>query len=108
MKKIAIIAAVAATVAAPAFAQSASTLFAIQHFNQSFDSAGDIRVAPSGNTSTASVSGALGQAFAIQNGSADSAGDLRGTNGVVTIASGTPAYAADIFLRLQAESAEDE
>ncbi|GAB5446546.1 hypothetical protein [Gymnodinialimonas sp.] len=109
MKKIAIIAALAASIAAPAVAQSTSSAFAIAHFNQSVERSSDIRTPSSANTSVVSTQGgsALANAFAVFNGSQDSAGDLRGQNNT-TVVSGTPAYAQDIFARLRAESAEDE
>jgi len=106
MKKFAIIAALAATVAAPAFAQSASTSFAIAHFNQSADTVSDVVALPNGeNTTQVSTRGMtpLAEAFALFNQSADNASDLRGLNGA-TVVSGTPAYGADIFERLDAES----
>jgi len=111
MKKIAIIAALAASIAAPAVAQSASTAFAIAHFNQSQDTVSDQRNVPTGeNTTRVAIqgNGALSQAFDVFNGSADGTSDLRGTTGSVTIVSGTPGHAQAIFDRLRAESREDE
>lgn len=110
MKKIAIIAALAASIAAPAFAQSASTSFAIAHFNQSADTRSEIIQLPANsNTSRVSTSGtsALANAFALFNRTADNAGELRGVNGA-TVVSGTPAHAQEIFDRLRAASLEDE
>lgn len=110
MKKIAIIAALAASIAAPAFAQSASTAFAIAHFNQSAERASDIVTLPNGENSqrvSTRGNGRLADAFAMFNQSVDSTGDLRGLNGA-TIVSGTPQHAQDIFARLRAESREDE
>ncbi|WP_224814514.1 hypothetical protein [Hasllibacter sp. MH4015] len=108
MKKIALIAAVAATVAAPAFAQSAASIFAFDHFNQSAESTSDLRFAPSGeNTSRVASTGALGTAFDVVNASQDTPSDLRGLNGA-TLVNGTPAHGADIFDRLRAASLEDE
>lgn len=110
MKTLAIIAVVAASIAAPVAAQSNSTAFAIQHFNQDFDSAGDLRGVPSGdNTVTVSTSGsnALSAAFDVFNGSQDSRADLRGLNGA-TVVNGTPAHGAAIFAELRAAAAEDE
>ncbi|UWQ95694.1 hypothetical protein K3728_00160 [Rhodobacteraceae bacterium M385] len=103
MKNIAIIAALAASIAAPAVAQSTSTAFAIAHFNQSADAASDV-VDFRGNDSTrVSTEGtsALAEAFAIFNQSADSADELTGQNGA-TVVSGTPSYGSDIFDRLAA------
>ena len=109
MKKIAIIAALAATVAAPALAQSNATAFAIQHFNSSADNAGDLRGVPTGvNTTAVSTRGAspLATAFQVLNGSQDPA-DLRGVNGA-TVVNGTPAHAQAIFDELRAAALEDE
>lgn len=110
MKTFAIIAALAASIAAPAAAQSSSTAFAIAHFNQSVERTSDIVMLPSGaNTTAVSTGGAgsLSTAFNILNQSIDSTGDLRGLNGA-TVVSGTPAHAQDIFARLRAASREDE
>jgi len=111
MKKFALIAAVAAaTVAAPAFAQSNSSAVAIAHFNMSADNISEsITLRPRGNTTVVSTRGAspLSTAFAILNRSADNVQDLRGQNGA-TVISGTPAFGADIFARLRAASLEDE
>ncbi|MEJ6390078.1 hypothetical protein [Gymnodinialimonas ulvae] len=106
MKNIAIIAAVAASLAAPAVAQSAASVAAIQHFNQFEDNALERtnvngvgqRVAPAGN---------LGETFSVLNSVQDTASDRRGLNGA-TVVNGTPAYGADIFDRLRAASLEDE
>ena len=81
MKKIALIAAVAATVAAPALAQSVSTVTAIQHFNLSAERTSDIVTIPSGeNTQRVSTAGnsAIATAFNVFNMSATSTSDLRG------------------------------
>ncbi|MEX3015736.1 hypothetical protein [Gymnodinialimonas hymeniacidonis] len=106
MKKIALIAAVAATVAAPAFAQSAASVAAIQHFNMFEDNALE-RTNVNGVGQSVSPSGALGQTFEILNSDQDVASDLRGVNGA-TLVNGQPAYGADIFDRLRAASLEDE
>lgn len=109
MKKIAIIAALAASIAAPAVAQSSSAAFAIAHFNQSAASQSDIRLPSGDNTTRVSTQGMtpLADAFALFNGSAETADDVRGQFGASTVSS-TPAYAQDIFARLARESAEDE
>lgn len=110
MKKIAIIAALAASIAAPAFAQSASTAFAIAHFNQSAERTSDIVTLPSGeNTTQVSTRGMtpLADAFAMFNQSVDGSGDLRGLNSA-TVVNGTPAHGQDIFDRLRAESREND
>lgn len=106
MKNIAIIAAVVASLAAPAVAQSAASVAAIQHFNQFEDSALERtnvnsvgqRVAPAGT---------LGQTFSVLNSVQDAASDRRGERGA-TVVNGTPAHGADIFARLRAASLEDE
>ncbi len=108
MKRTAIIAALVASLAAPAFANS--TEFAIQHFNQDHDSIMDIVTVPAADNSvvvSTSNNSSLSQAFDIANASADNAGDLRGLNGA-TVVSGTVAYGADIFAELRAASLEDE
>ncbi|UWQ97135.1 hypothetical protein K3728_07935 [Rhodobacteraceae bacterium M385] len=105
MKNIALIAAVVATVAAPAVAQSTSTAFAISHFNQSADHASDV-INYSGDTNLTQVSttgtSPLAETFAILNRSADTPSDMTGLNGA-TVVGGTPAYGAEIFERLDAE-----
>jgi hypothetical protein len=106
MKKIAIIAAVAASLAAPAFAQSAASVAAIQHFNQFEDNALE-RTNINGVGQRVSPAGSLGQTFSILNGVQDTPSDLRGVNGA-TVVNGTPAYGADIFDRLRAASREDD
>ena len=105
MKKIAIIAALAATVAAPAFAQSARVT-AIQHFNMFSDTASE-QITLNNVGSQVSSSGALGEAFRVLNGSEDTAAERIGAGGATAV-SGTPAYGADIFARLRAASLEDE
>lgn len=109
MKKIAIIAAVAASLAAPAFAQSATTAFAIAQFNQSAERHSDIIALPDGsNTTQVSTRGMtpLADAFAQFNLTADNPSQLRGETSA-TVVNGTPAYGSDIFARLAAESRED-
>ena len=108
MKKIALIAAVAATVAAPAFAQSAASVAAIQHFNLSAERTSDIVTIPGDFGDRVSAErGALGTAFAVLNSVQDNPSDLRGLNGA-TVYDSEPAYGADIFDRLRAASLEDE
>lgn len=110
MKNIALIAALAASFAAPAVAQSSSTAFAIAHFNQSADSASDLVALPSGeNTTQVSTRGTspLAEAIAIFNQSADSVSDRRGLTGQATAVNGTPAHGADIFARLRAADLEN-
>lgn len=110
MKKLLLAATVAATsFTAPALADGHSTAFAIMHFNMDADSAGDIRMVPSGLT-TVPLEGnsTLADVFSHLNMDADSAMDLRGQGAGVTIIANDPAHAAEIFRRLMAESAEDE
>jgi hypothetical protein len=97
-------AALAASVAGPAFAAD-STQFAIQHFNQSADSASDrIAVGPNGPVLGTTVSSmgdnAIGAAIGHFNASIDSAAE-RVNADTVTVFSGGPAYAADIFEQLR-------
>lgn len=107
MKRIAITAALVSAIAAPAFA--GSTEFAIRHFNESLDPGQQIEVLPADNTVSVSTrsGGLLANVFAHFNADQDASGDLRGLNGA-TVVSGTPAYGADIFAALKAESLEDE
>lgn len=105
MKKIALIAALAATVAAPAFAQSAR-ISAFEHFNMFADTASE-RLVPNNVGTPANATGALATAIDVYNSSQDTVAELGGRNGV-TLVSGTPAHAADIFARLNAASQEDE
>lgn len=82
---------------------------AIAHFNQDIDSVNDKRTVPTtdGLTTVSTRSGALSVAYEILNGSQDSQADKRGLNGA-TLVSGEPAFGAEIFERLRAESLEDE
>ena len=108
MKKFALIAAVAATVAAPVFADTAS---AIRHFNQDLDTVGERSLIPSSDARVfASTSGIspLGGAFEQFNMVQDSAGDLRGVSGATVVLNTASGEASDIFARLRAESLEDE
>jgi hypothetical protein len=97
-------AALAASFAAPAIAAD-STLFAIDHFNQSADSSDDrISVGPNGPVLGTTVSSmgdtAIGAAVTHFNASLESAGD-RVNKDTVTVFSGGPAHAADIFEQLR-------
>lgn len=109
MKKIALVAAVAATFAAPAFAQSAREI-AVAHFNASADNVSErITLNPVATATTVSTRGnsPLATAFDIFNRSQDTLAEQRGLNGA-TIVSGTPSYGADVFARLRAAALEDE
>jgi hypothetical protein len=97
-------AALAASFAAPVLAAD-STLFAIDHFNQSADASSDrISVGPNGPVLGTTVSSmgdnAIGAAVTHFNASLDSAAD-RVNKDTVTVFSGTPAHAADIFEQLR-------
>lgn len=97
-------AALAATVAAPALAAD-STLFAIDHFNQSADNGAElISVGPNGPVLGTTVSSMGGSAVAATinhfNASVDSASDRIDAD-TVTVFSGAPAHAADIFEQLR-------
>lgn len=110
MKKIALITALVAATAAPAFAQSALDL-AVENHNMSVASSGDLIVPGAdgltvGTTVSSRGTSPLAQAIAIHNASADTAGD-RIDGRFVTTFSSTPGHAADIFARLAAESRED-
>ena len=83
---------------------------AVMHFNADQDMTSEIRRIPADGfdgTTVSTRSGNLGKAFDVRNASVDSTGELRGLNGA-TLISGEPAYAADIFARIKAESAENE
>ena len=105
MKTLAIIATVAATLSAPAFADTSA---AIAHFNADKDSSGDLVMAQlvDERVTVSTRSGNFGQAVAIFNGSKDSQADLIGGN--ATLVSGSPAVAADVFARIKAEGLENE
>ena len=103
MKKIALIAVIAATVAAPAFAQSAR-VGAVQFLNLSNDTVAE-QITLNNVGSAANTSGSLGEAFRVLNRSADVPTDLTGTNGATAV-SNTPAYGVEIFSRLRAADNE--
>lgn len=113
MTRIALITALVAgatALSAPAFAQSASTALAIEHFNQDYDSRDDRRLVPNGNSSvTVSTrsGGPLASVFAHFNQDFDSNSDLRGLVAATTY-SNRPARNAEIFARIRQESLEDE
>jgi hypothetical protein len=98
-------AALAASVAAPALAAD-STQFAIDHFNRSADTASDrIAVGPNGPVLGTTVSSmgnsAIGVAISNYNASIDSAAERINAD-TVTVFSGGPTYAAEIFEQLRA------
>ncbi|MFO6463704.1 hypothetical protein ACK8OR_04865 [Jannaschia sp. KMU-145] len=102
----------AAAFAAPATAQvgaGTAAAIAIAHFNQSHDTQ-DNRTALRGgvsNTFVSTRSASSDRAYAIFNAQADNVNALRGLYGQAGV-SGTPAYGAEIFARIQAESLENE
>jgi hypothetical protein len=102
----ALIATAALTGAASAQQVAPGAAGAIAHFNQDFDTRAEMRAVPAGDSVTVSTrSGVNGTAYEILNQSADTASELRGTEGA-TLVSGTPAFGAEIFERLAAESAD--
>ena len=108
MKTLIIAAAAAATLAAPAVADTA---FAIQHFNQDIDVANEIVAVPAGgSTVSVSTSGmsTLGDVFAQFNLDKDRANDLRGLAGATVVTNAPSGDAADIFARIRLESQADE
>lgn len=109
MTRIALIAAISLGFAAPAVADTA---FAIQHFNQDFDSRDNVRSIPS-NDSNAIVSTSgrsnLGAAFSNFNSDKDSLNDRRGLRGAVTVVNNTTSSEAQsIFDRIRLANLEDE
>jgi opacity protein-like surface antigen len=107
MKRTLILAALAASLAAPV---AADTAFAVQHFNMDQDSVLERNTVPSGDN-TVFVStrngSALNEALSIFNADQDTPSDIRGLNGA-TVVSNSPAHGADIFAALRAESLENE
>jgi hypothetical protein len=108
MKRSLILAALAATLAAPVAASPLAD--AVAHFNQDRDTANEMITVPA-QESYVTVStrngSSLDTAFDIFNRSADSRSELRGLNGA-TVYDATPAYGGDVFDRIRAESADDE
>ncbi|MEX3017418.1 hypothetical protein [Gymnodinialimonas hymeniacidonis] len=103
MKTLALATALAASIAAPAFAQD-STQFAIMHFNMSLDNAQEMRMVPSGEIMMADLGmgSTLGDVFSQLNLTAENMTELRGTGETVTVIASDPAHAAAIFERLMA------
>jgi hypothetical protein len=98
----ALAAAVAATLAAPAFAQN-SLGFAVEHFNESIDSVNERIDGPVLGTTVSSMrDNAICTAIGLRNGSIDSVNE-RVNGDTVTLFSGEPAHAAEIFERLRLE-----
>ncbi|MCU4652380.1 hypothetical protein N8I71_06030 [Roseibacterium sp. SDUM158016] len=104
MKRFIITAAIVAATAAPALAAD-NARFVIDQLNMSADSGSDlISVGPNGPVLGTTVSSRGDSAIAASvrqyNASIDSAGQ-RINGDTVTVFSGTPAYAADIFEQLR-------
>lgn len=107
MKKTLILAAVAASLTAPAFAESA-TATAVSHFNQDIDSANELRQVPEGDSfvTVATRNGsALDYALQIFNSDEDSLSGQRGLTGATVY---TASSDNDVFDRIRAESLENE
>lgn len=104
MKRLALATALAAAVAAPAFADGHTTQFAIMHFNMSQDNASEMRMTPSGDIMMADLGmgSTLSDVFTQLNLSAANMSELRGDGETVTIIASDPAHAAAIFERLMA------
>lgn len=104
--KTLVLAAAAALVTAPAFAQVPSgPLGAIAHFNSDLSGNEIVRVIEGNGTGLSSRSGVV-EATAHFN--QDLTGnEIRRVSGQ-TVVSGTPSYGADIFAQIKAEGLEDE
>lgn len=98
MKTASLVAALALTVAAPAFAQSASTAFAIEQFNQSADTTSEI-IDMSNVTEGAAVTTEGDTAIARAMELLGEGNDL----GYASVFPGDPAFASDVFDRLASE-----
>lgn len=108
MKKLIALTALAATLAAPAFADAD---FAIRHFNQDLDSVLERAAVPTateGVVVSTNNRSDLSVAFDVFNASADSVADIRGETGATVINQSQSGVAADIFAALRAESLETE
>ncbi len=104
MKTLALATALAASIAAPVFADGHTTQFAIMHFNMSLDNAQEMRMTPSGEITMADLGmgSTLGDVFTQLNLTAENMTELRGTGETVTVIASDPAHAAAIFERLMA------
>ncbi len=109
MTRYALLAALIASLAAPAYADRAHS-FAVQHLNQDIDTplqrTDPREFTPSNVTISARTASSLGAAFEHFNMDADALSDRSGDAGA-TILSGSPLHGADIFERLAAESRGD-
>ncbi len=104
MKRLALATALAASIAAPAFADGHTTSVAIMHFNMSADNASETRMVPAGELTMADITmgSTLADVFSQLNMDAENMSELRGDGGFVTIIMSDPAHGADIFARLMA------
>jgi hypothetical protein len=104
MKSLALSAVLAASIAAPAFADGHTTQVAIMHFNMFADNATETRMAPAGDLMMVDLGmgSTLGDVFSQLNLSAESMTDLRGEGGFVTVIASDPEAGAEIFRRLMA------
>ncbi|MBL4627219.1 MAG: hypothetical protein JKY00_04160 [Roseicyclus sp.] len=102
MKRLAIAAALAASFAAPAFADGHTTNFAIMHLNMSAENESELIMVPQGDIMMADLEmgSTLADVFRQLNLSAETMADLRGQGETVTIIMSDPTYAAEIFRRL--------
>lgn len=105
-RTLALATAVAAALSAPAFAGNAD--FVIDHVNMSAEGSEVISVGPNGPVlgTTVSTMGDSALAQAIEHFNASKDASQRIDANTVTVFSGEPAYAADIFEQLRA--ADDE
>lgn len=109
MKKIAIIAAIAAFTAVPAAAQSNSAAFAIAHTNLSADNASEaVNYTRNSSADRVANRGRLASTFSTINSTADTASERVGVRGATAVAGSTPSHAQEVFARLRAESLENE
>jgi len=108
MKTLIAVSAIAASLAVPAFADTA---FAVRHFNQDIDSVTELATVPApaqGVTVSTNSRSALSEAYKLFNASVDSQGELRGVNAATVWQSQPSGEAAEIFADLRAESLENE
>lgn len=97
MKTTILITALAIAIAAPALAQSTSTRFAVEHFNQTADTASEMIAMPLQTDGTVvSTEGDTALALATEVVGDD-------ILGFVSVFPSDPAYATDVFDRLASE-----
>lgn len=106
--KTLLIAAAAALIVAPAFAQvPAGTLGAIAHFNQDATSQDERTIVTEGTAGGLATRAGLSEAQIRFNMDKDSANDRRRVTGA-SVVSGELTHGQAIFAQIQAASAEDE